>query len=661
MQAPVSRIDSDVKRHPDLRIPVGDETVAATRYEPVAYEEPLPALLMYVPYHKDDLITYGGYDPINTYLAKHGYEVVIADMVGTGASTGHIEEPFTRREGKEPAAIVDWLADQPWTTGDVGMYGKSYGGITALDAAAQQPDALEAIVPIHTPYLGYRNAYNYGGAFELLTIGMDWLTLMQALDAKPPSRRESGGEWAEIWRSRLDDISDRTPWLIQFLDNELKEGYWDDKDIPVSKIQTPTLAVTGWRDPYTKDSVEYFQQIDATKRLLMGPWRHEMPHRGRESAIDFRRQVRDWFDHFLKGEDTDVLDWPTYRYWTETDGGGNVDGGTWRGGTRWPVAADDASETVSYRLTPTGLRPASEEMTGSVERDLEFDHTIGLSAMDPYGAKVPPMDTNADDARSLTFETDPLSEHLELTGTATARLRVASTSSDPLVTARLVDVAPDHSATMITAETVRGRARNGLGDPEPVEPGTVYEYEIALDPKSHVFEAGHRLRLAIHTGLFPENGPTPEHGTLTLYSEPDAPSTITLPGRFRTDLDFEDAIEMAPPETDVPVTSPYVVDSESAWETTRDHVNGRASARKSSQSVIEADHVDVRRRAEFTAAVDVDEPSGFVSENTVELTMEYDNETIEVAASNRFTHDICEISTEVAIDDRTVFDEQWIR
>jgi len=109
---------------------------------------------MYVPYHKDDYITYGAYDPIVRYLAASGYEVVVADMVGTGASSGQIEEMFPQREGKEAATIVEWLADREWTTGSVGMFGKSYGGITALYAAAYQPDALEAIVPIHTPYTG---------------------------------------------------------------------------------------------------------------------------------------------------------------------------------------------------------------------------------------------------------------------------------------------------------------------------------------------------------------------------------------------------------------------------------------------------------------------------------------------------------------------------
>lgn len=180
---------SEIRTHDDLLIPCRGETVAATRYEPVGVEGPLPALLMYVPYHKDDYITYGAYDPLNRYLAANGNEVVVADMVGTGASSGSIEEMFPQREGKEAAELVEWLAEQRWTTGRVGMYGRSYGGITALYAAANHPDGPEAIVPIETPYPGYRNGYFSGGVFELFGIGMGWLTTVQTLDVKPPTRR----------------------------------------------------------------------------------------------------------------------------------------------------------------------------------------------------------------------------------------------------------------------------------------------------------------------------------------------------------------------------------------------------------------------------------------------------------------------------------------
>ena len=78
MAEPATASESTIRRHTDLEIPVEGETVAATRYEPVEFDGPLPVLLMYVPYPKDDMITYGGYDPLNRYLSRNGYEVAVA-------------------------------------------------------------------------------------------------------------------------------------------------------------------------------------------------------------------------------------------------------------------------------------------------------------------------------------------------------------------------------------------------------------------------------------------------------------------------------------------------------------------------------------------------------------------------------------------------------
>ncbi|MDY6764969.1 MAG: CocE/NonD family hydrolase, partial [Halobacteria archaeon] len=85
---PGSRVEQD----PTIQFSVDGETVAATRYEPTDVDGPSPAVLWYTPYHKDDQTTFGRYDPLLEYIAAHGYEVVAADMVGTGASTGYRDE-----------------------------------------------------------------------------------------------------------------------------------------------------------------------------------------------------------------------------------------------------------------------------------------------------------------------------------------------------------------------------------------------------------------------------------------------------------------------------------------------------------------------------------------------------------------------------------------
>lgn len=649
----------EIRRHSDLRIPVRGDTVGAMRYEPVGIEAPRETILMYVPYPKDDLITYAAYDPTNRYLARHGYDVVVADMVGTGSSTGTVDEMFLRREGQEAAELIRWLADQDWSNGRVGMYGKSYGGITALDAAAQNPDPLEAIVPIHTPYQGKRNAYTYGGLLELLTIGMDWLLFMQALEPKPPTIRDGSGDWVDVWKNRLEHLRERDPWIIQFLNRAPDAEYWADKDIPVEDIEVPTLAVGGWRDPYPTDTVRYFEAIDAPKRLIFGPWRHQQPHRGRETAIGFRRQMVDWFDHFLKGEENGALVGDQIHVWTELDGGGKVDGGVWRGRDRWPDATSNDPAEV-FALTPGGLEPLASYQEGDLEERYEIDHTVGIHSITPYGVTVPPQDTNADDVRSLSLQTAALEEPVEFTGTGQVRLRLEADDADPTVSVRVIDVAPDDSSRLVTHGTVRARDYTEPPSSDPLEPGIEHDIRIPLEPKSHVFESGHRIRLAIAGGFFPEVSPTGTAESLTIRSSPSTPSKLELPGSVRKNLEFDDTIDVADPDLTVEPESPWIRSSEGSWETTRERTTDRVTA--TSKRRLEADlpHVDITREGQYEASIEASDPDTLLAKNELGLIMEYPNETVEVIAKSRFSRESAQVSTTVVIDDQTIFQERWI-
>lgn len=659
-------------RHEGLRIPVGDETVAATRYEPVDESGPSPALLTYVPYPQQDSITYGAYDPLNRYLAARGYEVVVADMVGTGGSTGLIDEPFTRREGREPAAIVEWLADRPWTTGRVGMFGKSYGGITALDAAAQRPDALDAIVPIHTPFEGVRNAYTYGGLFEFLTIGMDWLTLMQALDAKPPSDPFGDPASLDAWLERLDRLDDREPWLFQFLEAGPDGEYWADKTIPVERIDVPVLAVDGWRDPYTEDTLRYVDRIDAPTRVLLGPWRHRMPHRGRESAIDFRRRVADWFDRFLCDGKTGVLDRPEYRIWTERDGGG-TGAGCWRGLDTWPTLDDPDANRVELALSPAGLvGPAVGDLdafTEPVAFTCEPDPTVGLASVDPYGAAIAPPITNDDDARTLTFDTGPLDRPVEVTGTGEVTLRVDSPVPDPTIVARLVDVDPRGRGRTVASGALRGRFRAGLGAREPLPTDEVTTLSVPFEPASHLFEAGHRIRLAVGSALFPEVAALPRpdgaggQDTLIIRSGPTSPSILAVPGRRHEEADpsFVDAVPMAKPDEDrIPAHAERAVGS-AEWETSRAHVAGRVRAVKSGEKRVDLPHGTFVSESRHEATVDESDPASISARNELRLTVENDLGSFVIVATSRISRSGDRVRTVVSHEGATLYEGEWTR
>jgi len=654
---------SEVHRHTDLRVPIESEEVAAMRYEPVDIDKPCPVLLMYVPYHKDDWITYGAYDSLNNYLAARGYEVIVADMLGTGASSGQVDEMFTQREGEEAVKLIAWLADQNWTTGSVGMYGKSYGGITSLAAASRQPDALEAIIPIETPYLGYRNGYTYGGLMELLTIGMDWLTLMQVLDVKPPSQRDSEGNWADMWRDRLEHVRSRRPWLFQFLDHKRKDkSYWGDKDIPVEQVNIPTLAVGGWRDPYTTDTVDYFGKINAPKQLLFGPWRHVMPHRGREEAINFRERAADWFDYFLKGTGTNPLNEDTVQVWTELDGNGET--GVWQGLERLPSPSDcpNGYDVEQFDLTTEGTELSENHDGRPLTTEYEFDQTVGLESTTPYRSPVAPQDTSADDARSLCFDTESFKHPIEFTGTGAARIRLESTVSDPTLAVRLVDVAPDGTAKLVTHGSLRVSRRQGLDEEDPLEPGNEYLIEVPIEAKSHVFDTGHRLRVAISSSYFPTTKPTGEHGSFIVRSSPAQPSSISIPvRRYEKDSIHQTTNEMEEPAEESAREDRWTVRSDALWETARERTSDRGKVRQDYENEHDLPHMRLHESGKYEASVKSDDPTSWVANNKLQVTLEYDNEQIEIYAASRLAETICKLETVIKIDKEKVFEESWTR
>src|SRR5258708_7278709 len=108
---------------------------------------PFPTLVHYYPYHKDDVIG-GLFDHPNRYFAARGYASVLVDLRGLGGSEGVAWEHVDRREGDDGAQIVEWAAAQPWSDGNVGMWGMSYGGFTAFSTAAARPPHLKAIAPM---------------------------------------------------------------------------------------------------------------------------------------------------------------------------------------------------------------------------------------------------------------------------------------------------------------------------------------------------------------------------------------------------------------------------------------------------------------------------------------------------------------------------------
>jgi putative CocE/NonD family hydrolase len=652
MSAHDERSSSPVSRIDDILIPYEGRRIAATRYSPTEIDGPLPAVLMSIPYRKDDYITYGHHDPLLRYVAGHGYEVVVTDLLGTGASGGRKQSPFESTEGEEVVAVIEWLADRTWTTGTVGMFGHSYGGQTQLRAADLRPEPLKAIVPVQPAVNYYDDALYKQG----VPTPRSFLVWFQTLQSLPPSRRDEDGRWKEVWHDRLDNLRETTPFLLESREHDRFDDYWRSKVNPTD-VDVPMLMVAGYRDTHPQCDIEAFREASGPKRLLLGPWRHGIPHEGRESAIDFRRQLVEWFDYFLKGKENGALDHDPVEFWTERNGGGRIDEGVWRGADAWP--GDTHDERISFALAPSGLVAPETFTEGNVAVDYEFDHGVGIESTD-YVVDAP-TDTSADDARSACFETSPLDSPVEYTGDGSLSVRLRPTTPEPIVDARVVDVAPRGESRLVTYGFLNPSHRHGLEDVDPLVPGEEYDLEVPLRAKSHVFERGHRIRVAIAAAHFPVTLPRVEHGSFEIRSDPDAPSMFRFPGRVHADEPtFDDVIDVRGPDPSRPVVSPYVRDSSSEWTAARTHSQNRRTFRSTSSKCIDLPHgptMTFERETEATTRAN--DPSSTRVAFSAEGRLAFGDETVLSQSSGRITPESAQLETEVTVDGYTVFDEFW--
>ncbi len=648
----VTEYADGIRLHRDLHVPHGSETIAANRYEPIDADGPSPAIVIATPYRKDDRITFGSWDPSIRYLARAGYEVIVMDLLGTGKSTG-TRAPFDGTEGEEVASVIEWLDDREWTTGDVGTYGLSYGAWTQYLAAAENPDALGAIVPVAVVPSVYESSVT-GGVFNLLKRA-PWATYMRALRALPPSYRDEEGRWVERWHERLDELSEAEPWLFRFLAHETKDGFWADREVTPDEIRVPTLAACGYRDVHTGPMVEFVDGIDAPTRLLLGPWRHTYPHKGRETAVDFRRRAVEWFDQHLRGEETDALDRPAVTYWTERDGGWTPGGGVWRAADRWPPC--DGSTT--FALGPTGVTP-EEELEGSLERTYEPDYTVGIESLDRIGSVVNEgVPTNADDARSLTFESAPLARAYELTGTPTASIRLQTTAPDPVLAVRILDVNPDGIARSVSGGYLRASHREGHVDPKPLSSAEEYRIDLELKPRSHVFETGHRIGVALSAGHFPRTLPPRGRGSFVVRSDPDEPSTVRLSGREHDgEVTFDDIVSPSEPDDSVPTASSFVADATDGWRTSRRHSDGIGTIETWREYTMTLPHGPrMTWENEVEATVRADDPASASMSYRVETALDHGTERVVARVESHVARDRAVIDTEVTVDGTTVYED----
>ena len=507
------------------------------------------------------------------FLTENGYAVVHQDARGRFDSDGEFY-PFWN-DGRDGYDSVEWLAEQPWSTGKIGMLGGSYGGWTQWATAKERPPHLAALVSSCAAGKWQEELPWDRGGISLVMFTWLWMTYGRSgQDTKLV-------DWGRVFKHLPLRTMDRAmgvefPAWDDWLDHPLLDDYWKQGrlDDDFAELDLPVLHLTGLFDGDQPGQMYFWDGMKQSRspqnqHLLVGPWTHagvffpvqylrDLDFRPR-SVVDMDTEHVRWFDYWLKGIDNGVMAEPPVRYFST---GTNE----WQTSDTWPLAG--TTERVLHLRSGGGANtslgdgrlsldaPSAEEPEDVYRYDpagVEEFADVNFFPGAPNEAGVPvdarPLERRED---ILYYTSEPLTEPLVVTGRPTVVLHTSSDCPDTDWVVGLSDVDPsgravplsrdeDHQHLPTQGGRVRARFREGLDREVFMTPGEVYEVEIPLRDTAHVFKAGHRIRLAVLSWDFPSvarnlntdesiaDGTTIRVATNRVHHSPATPSRVILP------------------------------------------------------------------------------------------------------------------------------------
>ena len=492
-----------------------------------ADSSPVPVVLEYIPYRKRDL-TRARDDRTGHYLASHGIAFARVDLRGTGESDGVLQGEYTRQEHADALEVIDWLASQPWSNGSVGMRGISWGGFTTVQVAALAPPALKAIMPAcFTDNQFTDDAHYLGGG--LCSSNFYWGTMFQTVMTGPPDPAIVGDKWKSMWLERLEAAP---PILSHWTSHQRYDDHWKGGSIATdySRIKCPVYAVGGLADHFVNVNARLMTHLKVPRKCIIGPWAHNFPDDGDPGpGLDWAHEEVRWWEHWLRGVETGIMDEPMFRVYlrerTPVEVYPHDTPGRWVAEDVWP----------SKRITPTVLYLDRNGLTTDpgvpVVRDYVASRIVGLKHGEIDGFFFPmdfPQEQTTEDAKSLTFDSAPLNEPLDIVGQPVLRVHISTDVTIAMLAVRLNEVTEDGQSWQLSSGFLNLTHRDSDERPALLEPGRSYEVEVQLAFTSQRLRRGSKIRVAISESCWPLIWPSPRMATLSIKT---AVSALTLPVR----------------------------------------------------------------------------------------------------------------------------------
>ena len=503
-------------------------------YRPDTREE-LPILLMRQPYGRAIASTVVYAHP--RWYAAAGYIVVIQDVRGRGTSGGEFKLFAT--EIADGIDTIDWVSQLPGSTGDIGMYGFSYQGMTQLYAASGKSSALKAIAPAMVSYDLYSDWAYENGAF-CLQANLGWAIQLAAETARlrgdktayqklyAASRNLPLNEPIQVLPDIMQEFA-ADSFYYDWLSNPQPGEYWSklSPKYLLQDVDLPMLHIGGWFDPYLRGTLNLYramsQKSQHPQHLIVGPWAH-LPWGRNLGAVDYGTQAQNpideiqirWFDYFLKGKDTGIRSEAPISLFE-------------MGSNQWRYLEEFPDSATTYYLASDGLASMREDsgMLWQYEDDLiaensndlsttsedlesyfatditgEFPNTKDIIVHDPWRS-VPALGGHASfpsgsferynlDCRSdiLTYTSYPLETDLHIVGTVTVELYCEADKPSFDLCAVLSEVYPNGKVFNFTQGYIKINSSNN-----PVT--------IPLQATCIKIPVGNCLRLSLSGACFP--------------------------------------------------------------------------------------------------------------------------------------------------------------
>jgi len=531
-----------------------------------AIDTPLPVVLVQTSYNGaagSVVSAIGGADP---YITEHGYVTVTVDVRGTGQSQGEWEA-FGEDEQADYGEVVDWVTQQPFCDGRIGVYGVSYLGITAILTAAQNHPAVKAAFPIVPIGDGYRDIVFTGGQVNMTFIPF-WLGLVSALGLTNPTILTDPTQGIPTTLEHLiaTVTNFQVPTILRALVNDPDTAYdgdfWRVRS-PLendAKITVPTFIVGGLHDIFQRSEPTTYETVknQVPAKLLVGPWTHVQAAIGSGLPVDgvppLNHLELRWFDQYVKGMDVGAETMPNVtqyvlgldRYVTARD---------------WPHP--DARAQRLYMRGDKSLSadaPAAGEKANRIAQlPIEGLCSISTSQWTAGLLGFVPLpcfeNSNASETWSVKYQTAPLAEDLYINGPIEADIWMSTTALDAGLSVRVDDVDENGVAKSLTngIQTASLRAvddsRSRKLDGQSIQPwhpytkdsvqavgsGNIVLVPVEVFQTSALIAKGHRLRVSVGASDLPQGVPPVPTllqsllGLLTIYSDAEHPSSVVLP------------------------------------------------------------------------------------------------------------------------------------